>query len=80
MKINQREQVLRYLQDEGSITTLDAFRELGIVRLASRICELRQSGLEITDEWEHRPNRYGDVVKFKRYRIARPEPEQKALF
>lgn len=74
-KKTQREYVLQYLQDVGSITSGQAMDQLGCYRLASRICELRQAGHNIEDEWVEQINRYGVKVKFKRYYLAEPEPE-----
>lgn len=39
---------MRHLRDYGSITPLDAMREYGIMRLASRISDLRKGGVNIT--------------------------------
>ena len=33
----QNERILEYMRTEGSITQLDALKELGVMRLASRI-------------------------------------------
>ncbi len=74
----QCQMIIQYMEEEGSITTLDAFRELGVVRLGSRISELRADGMEIQDEWTHRLNRWGHPVKFKKY--FRPKKEQQDLF
>ena len=69
-KMTQAQQVVKFMQENGSISTLEAFREFGITRLASRIYELRRAGLEITSETEKSRNRYGEPVHFARYRIA----------
>lgn len=42
----QCEKILRHLKDYGSITSLEAMQEYGIMRLASRINDLRQGGVE----------------------------------
>lgn len=69
-KISQCERILQYIADFGSISTLEAFRDLGIARLASRVWDLREKGYDITDEWEVQMNRYGESVRFKRYKNA----------
>lgn len=38
----QTERVLSYMRRNGSITTLDAMLDLGVLRLASRISELKK--------------------------------------
>lgn len=68
--MTQAQQVVKFMQENGSISTLEAFREFGITRLASRIYELRRAGLEIIAETEKAKNRYGEPVHFARYRIA----------
>ena len=61
--------VLKYLQDVGTITPLDALREFGIMRLAARIWELRKLGHNISKTTEERENRYGYTVRYARYRL-----------
>lgn len=63
----QVERIKKYMQDFGSITTLEAFTELGIVRLGARISEMRKSGLVILDKQECVKNRYGEKCYIKRY-------------
>ena len=43
----QSEKVLEYMQVNGGITSMDAFRDLGITRLSARIWDLRKEGTEI---------------------------------
>ena len=68
--LNQNERILRHLSDHGSITTLDAFNEYGITRLASRICDLRQAGHPIQGQFESSTNRYGEKVSYVRYSLG----------
>ena len=65
--MTQKERILKYMDDFGSITTLEAVVDLGIMRLASRIHELRQSGYNIVDKFETGKNRYGEPTAYKRY-------------
>ena len=41
----QRQRVLDYIRDFGSITSYEANKDLGVTRLASRIAELKKMGL-----------------------------------
>lgn len=68
--MTQCERILRHLQDYGSITTFEAYQEYGITRLASRICDLKQSGYDIRRTFETAKNRYGDTVSFCRYTLG----------
>ena len=63
----QSERILQYMKDFGSITQLEALNDLGCMRLASRITELRKAGYEIEDEFVRGKNRYGEPVHFKKY-------------
>ena len=70
MKENQCNKVLRHLQDYGSITSVVAMREYGIMRLASRINDLRSRGVAIVSEVAVSKNRYGEPVHYAVYRLA----------
>ena len=39
MKITQRERIIKYIRDYGSITSFEAYKDLGITQLATRIKE-----------------------------------------
>lgn len=69
MKVTQCERVLEYLVRFGSISSAQAMDDLGCFRLASRICDLKKKGYKITDEWDTKKNRFGEEVRFKRYRL-----------
>ena len=45
--MTQKADLLDYLQHNGSITRLEAFRDLGIAELSSRIGELEANGYVI---------------------------------
>ena len=65
--MKQAERILKYINDFGSITSLQAMQDLGVMRLASRITDLKQAGYEIDSEYVHSKNRYGEPMKYKRY-------------
>lgn len=44
---NQCEMILRYMDEHGSITSLEAIKNFGCLRLASRITDLRKKGYMI---------------------------------
>lgn len=67
--MTQKEMVLQYIQDFGSITSLDAFREFGITRLADVVYKLKNDGHDITTTMETSKNRYGKAVHYGRYSI-----------
>lgn len=69
-KITQEHRILVYMRENGSITSLEAMKDLGIMRLASRICDLRQNGYNIISETESMKNRYGEKVHYARYKLV----------
>ena len=68
--MNQREQIYDYIVVFGSITPMDAFTDLGITKLATRVSEMREAGTDIIGEWESTKNRYGKTVRYMRYRLG----------
>ena len=67
MKVNQRQRIIDYINQFGSITSKDAYDDLGITQLATRIKELKEQGYRFETKWESSKNRYGERVDFKRY-------------
>ena len=67
MKTTQCEKVLEYINTFGSITQYDALRDIGCMRLASRISDLREQGYPIGRRMKTGKNRYGDSVSFAEY-------------
>ena len=65
----QTDKIYKYMKDFGSITQLDAIRDLGVMRLASRISEMRMSGIAIKKEMETGKNRYGEATHYARYSL-----------
>jgi hypothetical protein len=49
---------------------MDALKDLGCMRLASRISDLKRKGYAIKSETEPVKNRYGEVSYIKRYSLA----------
>lgn len=66
--MTQCERILRHLNDYGSSTSLEAVNEYGIMRLASRVSDLKSLGYNIEREFESSKNRYGEKVSYCRYR------------
>lgn len=71
--MTQCEKVLNYIRLNGSITPLDALREFGCMRLASRVTDLKAKGYNIVTKMESHKNRYGDTIKYARYTIKENE-------
>ena len=67
-KITMKDRILDYIKAFKSITTFEAFTELGCTRLSEYIRQLRED-YDVKDELLSRVNRYGEKVHFKRYWI-----------
>ena len=72
----QCERILQYIEENGSITQLEALRELGCMRLASRISDLKRMGYPVRRKMEVSKNRYGEPVHFAKYYIDGKEIRQ----
>ena len=68
--MTQYERILRYLDDFGSITPMEAFLDLGITNLATRVSEMTRKGYRFDKTLESKVNRYGQKVHYMRYRRA----------
>lgn len=67
----QAQRILDYMEEFGGITQFDALRDLGVMRLASRISELRKAGHKIKSETATVTNRFGEKCTIKRYCILK---------
>ena len=67
--MNQRDMVIDYIKNFGSITSYEAYIDLGITQLATRIKELKEQGYGFETEWITKKNRYGKNVSFKKYKL-----------
>ena len=76
MKPTQCQQILEYMRQFGSITQMDALRDIGCMRLASRIADLRNRGYAIGRRMKTSKNRYGKDVNFAEYYLEEDNYEQ----
>lgn len=66
-KPTQAQKVLDYIRQFGSITQLDAIRDLGVMRLAARVADLKRQGYCIISEQDTVMNRFGEPCYVARY-------------
>jgi hypothetical protein len=66
-KPTQNERILDYLHKFGSITQLEALQDLGIMRLASRISDLKRLGYPIESKMQTVRNRFEEDCHIKVY-------------
>jgi hypothetical protein len=68
-KLSQKEKVLRHLKEIGSLTPIDALKEYSIMRLSSRIYELKDEGYNIKSELISGINKFKEKVSFSKYTL-----------
>ena len=77
MKKTNKDRVLEYIQQFGSITSLDAFKDLGNTRLSASIWLLRhEDNIDIDSVTESTKNRFGDSVSYFRYYLKGSDYEK----
>lgn len=71
IKQKQTDRIYKYMKDFGSISPKEAMDDLGVMRLAARISdlkeELKEVGIEIGSITEKGKNRYGEAIHYSRY-------------
>ena len=68
--MTQCERILKYIDDFGSINNAQAFMDIGVARLASRIHDLKRRGEQIIAETVYTKNRYGEPTHYAVYKRA----------
>ena len=67
--MTQTKKILEFMKENGSITPMEALSEFGCMRLAARISDIRADGVNVVSTMEQSKNRYGETVRFARYRL-----------
>ena len=73
--VSQKKMVLDYITEFGSITPIDAFRDLGITRLSAIVFNLKEEGHDIDKVIETGKNRFGNRTRYARYSFGKFEGE-----
>lgn len=71
--MKQCEKIARHLETYGSITSLEAMRDYGVMRLASRVSDLKKAGLPVRTEFVRGRNRFGEPTCYARYILDEQE-------
>lgn len=66
----QQQRVLDYMNEHGSITSMEAFWHLGTTRLSAVIFNLKKKGYNIKSVTESRKNRYNEPIYYSRYSMV----------
>ena len=73
MRKTHCDRVVDYINEFGSITSLDAFRDLGVTRLSAVVFDLKKKGIPIETQFESSKNRWGDTTNYARYSFKKAE-------
>lgn len=65
--MTQHDLILQYMDDFGSISPMEAYSDLGITKLSTRISEMSRNGQTFQKKMETSKNRYGKSVRYMRY-------------
>lgn len=68
-KATQEQKILDYMQQFGGITQYEALMDLGVMRLASRISDLRKNVHDIKSETITVKNRFEETCHVARYSL-----------
>ena len=68
--MTQKDRIRKYMEENGSISPMEAINEFGITKLATRISEMIRGGEKIQKVLETSLNRYGEKVTYMRYKRA----------
>lgn len=68
-KLTQAQQIMQYMKEFGEISQLEAWRDLGISKLSTRVGELIQSGVAINKRPSTSLNRWGQPCSFMIYSL-----------
>lgn len=69
--MKQKQRVLEYIERFGSISSMEAFKDLGVTRLSDVIFRLKKDGYEFDKVNETRKNRFGEKASFARYSLKK---------
>lgn len=65
--MTQQEAILDYIYRFGSITPMQAFADLGITKLATRVSEMKKDGITLKHESIKCKTRLGRTTHYTRY-------------
>lgn len=70
-KSSQKQRVLKYMQEHGSITGVEAYNAFACTRLPARISNLKEEGHIITTRMELGTNCLGEPTRYARYFLVK---------
>ena len=73
MRKTHCDRVVEYINQNGSITSRDAFIELGVTRLSAVVFDLKKKGYQVDTQFESSKNRWGDSTTYARYSFKKAQ-------
>ena len=70
----QKDKVLRYIREFGKITSWEAYSQLGVTQLATRIFELKRDGYVFKKKRVNTLNRLQEKTHYDEYMLVEVEP------
>ena len=67
--MTQREEIIEYIREYGSITPMQAFYDLGITKLATRVSEMCKDGIAFKIETVKHKGLRGKTVRYAKYTL-----------
>lgn len=74
-KPTQCQRLLAYMDSHSEVTQIEALNSLGILRLASRISELKTQGYQISKKNKKVTNRFGESCTVAAYSLDEGKDE-----
>ena len=75
-RMTQHKRIMRHLRKYGTLTSMEAISLYGIMKLSTRVSELRARGERIETVMRKGLNRYGERVRYAEYHITEQEDKQ----
>lgn len=69
--MSDKARILKHLQENGSITPLEALERYGCYRLGARVFDLRRDGYNIQTTIVEGVDRNGEPAKYARYTLEK---------
>lgn len=70
MEKTQREKIINYIKKFGSISSWQAYQDLGITQLGARIYELKKHGYKFDTKRIDTTNRFNEPTHYFEYRLV----------
>lgn len=66
----QCQRVVDYMREHGSISQYEAIRDISVMRLASRISDIKNQGVKVNKIMVKDKNKYNEPIVYARYSLG----------